>query len=333
MKKSTKMFFALLTFLGMSAFGQAPVVDFSWTPANPCPGQTIQVTGIITSGTVTSWGYSLTGATAGNTLVQNPVVTFTMSGVNTFTLVGLNGLTPSLPVAKSITMAAAPVLTVTSASPVVCSGNSVVITATGAATYSWMPGGQTTNTIAVTPTANATYSVIGTGTNACASTYTITQWTASLAVSSTTNMLCSGSSATLNAGYGVTYSWSPGGQSTKTIVVSPTVTTSYTVTDATCSLTANFTQSVTTCVGLNERNADVKSFGMYPNPAVNEVVLEFNNNFDKNVTIVDITGKNVMLVNSNESKLTLNISTLNQGVYFVKIQSNNKTEYAKLIKE
>ena len=333
MKKSTKFFFALFTVLGMSAFAQAPVVDFSWTPTSPCTGATVQVTGSVVSGTATSWGYSLTGASVGNTLTQNPVITFTMGGVQTVTLVALNGMTPSTPVVKTITVESGPSMTVSSASAVVCSGNSVVITATGATTYSWMPGSEVTNTIVSTPTANTTYSVIGTGTNGCTSTSTITQWISALAVTSTTNMLCAGSSATLNAGYGVTYSWSPGGQSTQTIVISPTVTTSYTVADASCSLTANFTQSVTTCVGLNENNLDASSFGLFPNPATNDVNLEFVQNGEKNISIYDMTGKQVINLVAAENKVKVNISNLSQGVYFVKIQSNNKTSVAKLVKE
>ena len=334
MKKSTKFLSIALMFLGLSTFAQAPVVDFSWTPASPCQGATVAITGSITSGTVTAWGYSLTGATAATVAAQSPVVTFTASGTQTIILVALNGITPSAPVTKTIDVKPYPTMTVTSSSPVVCTTGSAVITATGAATYSWMPGGAVTNTIAVTNvTANMTYSVVGTGTNGCAWTKTVTQWVANLAVTSTTNMLCSGSSATLNAGYGTSYSWAPGSQTTQAIVVSPTVTTSYTVTNAQCSLTASFTQSVTTCVGITEISADARSFGLYPNPATNAVTLEFNNNSVKNISLLDLTGRVVLNTSVSDEKTTLNISNLAKGIYYVRIQTNNKVEVAKIVKD
>jgi len=49
-------------------------------------------------------------------------------------------------------------------------GNSITITASGATTYSWLPGGQSTSSITVTPTASTVYTV--TGTDGCSSTAT-----------------------------------------------------------------------------------------------------------------------------------------------------------------
>lgn len=268
MKKSTKFLSAALMFLGLGVFAQAPVVDFSWTPANPCPGQTVQITGSVTSGTVTSWGYSLTGASVTNTLVQSPVVTFTMGGVQTVTLIGLNGLTPSTPVVKTISLVANPV-NVTSSSNTMCAGSSATLTATGGTSYAWAPVTSTVATAVISPTAagNVNYTV------------------------SATASVCPG------------YTW-----------------------------TTVFTQTVVNCTGLNEQS-NALSFGLYPNPAANEVSLDFNNNSSKNVVVYDMTGKAVLTVNSNEAVVKMNVSALSQGVYFVKIQSNNRTEVAKLIKE
>jgi len=321
-------------FLGLSTFAQAPVVDFSWTPTSPCQGATVSITGSITSGSVTAWGYTLTGASVSSMIVQSPVVTFTAAGTQTIVLAALNGTSFSTPVTKTIDVMPYPTMTVTSSSPVVCTTGSAVITATGAATYSWMPGGAITNTIAATNvTANVTYSVVGTGTNGCAWTKTVTQWVANLAITSSTNMLCSGSSATLNAGYGTTYSWSPGSQTTQVIVVSPTVNTTYTVANAGCSLTSTFTQSVTTCVGITELSADARSFGLYPNPATNAVTIEFNNNSVKNISLLDLTGRVVLSTSVSDEKTTLNIASLAKGIYYVRIQSNNKVEVAKIVKD
>ncbi len=49
---------------------------------------------------------------------------------------------------------------------VICKGEHVVLTGNGAASYSWSTG-QTTNSISVTPQSNTVYSVVGTSSNSC----------------------------------------------------------------------------------------------------------------------------------------------------------------------
>src|SRR5690606_31482814 len=84
----------------------------------------------------------------------------------------------------------------------------------------------------------------------------------------TTATICEGASATLTAGsgqYGIapyTYSWSPGGQTTQSITVSPTSTASYTatVTDA-CG------QIITNTYTLTVTPKNNPGFTISPNPA------------------------------------------------------------------
>lgn len=162
MKKSTKFLMTLLTSLGLGAFAQSPVVNFSWTPANPCPGATVAITGSITSGTVTAWGYSVTGATATTYTVQNPVVTFTAGGTQTITLVALNGLSPSQPVIKTITVTPNPIQ-VASTTTMLCVGNSATLTASGGTAYVWSaPLTSTVATAVISPTTTTNYTVSAT---------------------------------------------------------------------------------------------------------------------------------------------------------------------------
>lgn len=49
-------------------------------------------------------------------------------------------------------------------SPSICPGNSATLTCTGANSFTWSPGGQSTQSIVVTPTVNTTYTVTGTAT-------------------------------------------------------------------------------------------------------------------------------------------------------------------------
>jgi hypothetical protein len=80
-----------------------------------------------------------------------------------------------------------------------------------------------------------------------------------------TNPSCNGASITLDAGAGyLTYSWSPGGATTRTITVSPTSTSIYTVTvtNACASSSASHTQTVKPpVVGVAGANADICAGG------------------------------------------------------------------------
>ncbi|HEX2616441.1 MAG TPA: hypothetical protein VHL57_02810, partial [Flavobacteriales bacterium] len=58
----------------------------------------------------------------------------------------------------------------------------------------------------------------------------VISYTPTASVSATATTICSGTSTTLTATGGGTYLWSPGGQTTASIVVSPSSTTTYTVT-------------------------------------------------------------------------------------------------------
>lgn len=68
---------------------------------------------------------------------------------------------------------------------------------------------------------------------------------------------------------------------------------------------------------------------MYPNPAQNQVVLEFGNlvNEDVIISVIDISGKMVTKIAIKEAygPKTINLTDVQKGLYFVSIQSKNGT--------
>ncbi|HBK70932.1 MAG TPA: hypothetical protein DDZ39_04620, partial [Flavobacteriaceae bacterium] len=112
----------------------------------------------------------------------------------------------------------------------ICSGEETVLTAQGSGNFLWSTG-ETTESITVSPTENTTYSVIVSG--SCGedvSDEIIVNISSSLAVNAGEDVsLCSGESVTLTAEGTGEFLWSTG-ETTASIVVSPTETTIYTVT-------------------------------------------------------------------------------------------------------
>lgn len=117
----------------------------------------------------------------------------------------------------------------------VCPNKTTTLTApAGLFTYSWTPGGQTTQSITVTPTTTTQYSVELTSYTNCKTglTYTVSLYPqATASINSST--VCNGTSATLtstlNNGAG-SYSWSPSGGAGANANVTPASTTVYTLT-------------------------------------------------------------------------------------------------------
>lgn len=206
-----------------------PVANFSINPNPICAGQTSTITDMST-GSPGAWSYTTGGSPATSTL-QSPVVTYTAAGVYSITLIASNGGGSSAPVVKTITVIAVPVVTVTASPSTVCIGSSATLTASGATTYSWNTSA-TTASIVVSPTVNTTYTVTGYN-GTCSNTRTISVSvsgfpTVNIAPASAT--ICSGNTATFTGSGATNYTWMPGGITTATISVSPTITTTYTLT-------------------------------------------------------------------------------------------------------
>jgi hypothetical protein len=127
----------------------------------------------------------------------------------------------------TVTVNALPTIVATSTA--VCAGNTAVLTASGASTYSWSTGA-TTSTISVTSTTNSSYTVTGTVTSGCKNTAVGSVTVTALpTVVATSIALCAGSTAVLTASGASTYSWSTGA-TTSTISITSTTNSSYTVT-------------------------------------------------------------------------------------------------------
>lgn len=122
-----------------------------------------------------------------------------------------------------------PTVNVSSSSTSICIGNSVTISASGANSYTWTNGPQTSSIIA-TPTINTTYTVSGT-TNNCndQAVITVTVNTLPLVAISGNTSVCMGGNITLSGNGANTYTWSNSSVSNN-ILISPITNTIYSIT-------------------------------------------------------------------------------------------------------
>lgn len=194
-----------------------------------CAGQVATFT--VSGATTYTWN---PGSATGITYTTNPASSGTVS------VLGANG-TCTAQVTTSITVPPNP--TVAVSNQTICSGQSAILTATGATTYSWNTG-PTTNTISVSPSSLTVYTVTGT-TNSCINTRTVSVTVSSQPTVAVANAsICSGNATVLTATGATNYTWAPGGQLTNTVSVNPSATTVYTITGATGTCTTSTTATV-----------------------------------------------------------------------------------------
>ena len=112
----------------------------------------------------------------------------------------------------------------------ICEGTTANLVATGGNSYTWS-NGQNTASIAVMPTMTTTYTVTVTDANGCinADDVTVSVNPLPTANAGADQTICEGTTASLVATGGNSYTWSSG-QNTASIAVTPTMTTTYTVT-------------------------------------------------------------------------------------------------------
>ena len=139
-----------------------------------------------------------------------------------------------------------PVLAVSPASTVVCSGQSVVLTASGATTYSWTNGPVAAQNT-VTPSATTHYTLTGANTTCTSSlVYTLNVTpNPTLNIAQSSASICAGQSATLTASGATSYSWN-GTANPPEFVVTPNSTTTYSLigSNGNCSATQTIVQAV-----------------------------------------------------------------------------------------
>lgn len=122
------------------------------------------------------------------------------------------------------------------------------------------------------------------------------------------------------------------------IYVKPVATTSYVVNYTVCGTPRADTIQVTVIddSSVTENELRKMQFKAFPNPAKDELVIEFEIDFTKprEIKMIDVLGKEVKKVFIQNKKQKINIEALSNGVYYLQLQSSNGLKITKkLVKE
>ena len=303
----------------------APIINIIASSASVCPNASVSLTA--TGGISYNWGPGSTNST----IAINPTVSATYSVIGTTTF----GCQKSASV--TISVFPKPTLSLSVNNPSICAGNSVLLTSSGAQTFSWSTA-STSNSILVTPTVTTSYSVTGTNTFGCkdlASTSITVFALPSVSTSVNRSSICVKESETITANGATSYSWSTGASGAQ-VVISPTVNAvySYTVIGTNtnnCNASAVQTVSVGLCTDLETisgRSINVKA---YPNPNNGSFYIELN--AACYLSVKNQLGQELLSKNMHEGINEIDLQNFPSGIYLVSIQQPNLNKTLKIVKQ
>lgn len=279
------------------------------------------------------------------------------SGSYNATKTNQNGCTDSSAVATVITVNNIPTVNITPSPTVnVCDGDSVELMVSaggGGGTYQWSMDG--TDIVGATnsfyfASAAGSYNVLKTNMNGCsdssatATVVNINPLPPVVLTPGPTVNFCPGDTVEITiaqGGGGGTYQWFMDGAT-----ISGATTNTYFATVAGaynlektnmngCSDTAAVATTLIDTCSNSLYELSGLSFDVYPNPASDFVTIDFNSFTNADITglqLVGLDGKIVRLFNINEAnanEISINISDVNTGVYFIRMT----TSYGQIVKE
>jgi hypothetical protein len=196
-----------------------PTISIAGSGTAVCQGGTVNLT--------VSGGINYTWTPSG---LSGTNVTHSPTAPTLYQVVGDNTIGCTSSTAYVVVTQNPPAMNVSASGMTICSGSTATISASGAGSYTWSTGSNTNSTLYSGNTSTVITVMGGHSTNSCLATSQVSVDVVSvvLAVSPST-AICKGASATLTIQPASNILWSPEGGQFQSATISPSVTTTYTV--------------------------------------------------------------------------------------------------------
>ena len=210
-----------------------PHISSSTNPASICRGNSsnLQASGANTY----QWspGANLS-SNSGNNVTASPTTT------TTYTIIGTDANGCKDTTQTILTVKSLPTIQSTPSGTSICHGDSIGITVSGGASYTWSPSASLSNnntsSVIAFPNVTTTYTVVGTGSNGCqnsATSIVAVNTIPNVQISPSNPGICIGANQSLHASGASTYQWTPttnlSAGTGPTVIANPSVTTRYIV--------------------------------------------------------------------------------------------------------
>lgn len=88
-----------------------------------------------------------------------------------------------------------------------------------------------------------------------------------------------------------------------------------------------------TVMGINDLSSNVSTVKIYPNPATDKITIELSEAIKEcNLAIIDVEGQQLIIYVVTGQQMQVDISSLPQGLYFIRLTSNKTVITGKFIK-
>ena len=204
----------------------------AFSSQNVCEGSEMFFMDLSSGGTINSWTWTFNDLPSGTNTssVQHPSHIFSSSGTYSVILHVTNTNGCQNQVQQNVTVYSNPIIFVSDEG--ICENSqATLIGPAGYTSYKWN-NNQSTQSIVVKPLVNQSYTLTVTDAKGCKGSYTANVYvdpapTPDAGISQT---ICEGTDATLSGTGGNSYTWNPGNLTGQNVIVSPSVTTIYSLT-------------------------------------------------------------------------------------------------------
>lgn len=318
---------------GTSSLGcTSTLVAISFVNVNTNPTVTIS-SGSICSGQ--SFTFSPSGASSYSYVSGAAIVS--PSVTTSYTVIGTSpeGCLSDSSAIVTVIVHATPTISINTTS--VCAGQNLTLSPSGAITYTYSSGSPIVN-----PTINTTYTISGTSLEGCVSnpdlviTVNVVQLPTVLFVASN-SLACVDGNAIVLTGLPIGGVYAGIGVSGNSFSASAngTYTPSYTYTDAItgCVNSATLEIAATECTGINKLDTKTVSINLYPNPNNGLFTIETNTIDEKAISVFDMSGRIIFSEISKDTTISMNLSEIAKGLYYVSVKTNSGSSVIKVVKD
>jgi hypothetical protein len=86
-------------------------------------------------------------------------------------------------------------------------------------------------------------------------------------------------------------------------------------------------------IAFGVKEYEVEKLAIYPNPTTGMIMIETKSTIEKNIALIDMLGNQIMLINTYNMNVELNMSRLPNGVYFIKIAQGKNISVNRVVKQ
>ena len=298
-----------------------------------CQGSSTTISASSNSSNITySWNQGLGNSSS---YVVNPSIT------TTYTVTIIDGNLCTNSATTIITILPEPIVSISPTNPIICDGDQILLTASGAQTYSWN-NGETTASILVNPNSNTTYSVTGNNGNCLSQPQTINvtvEQDANAIANVDINNPLNGETINFNSNgsIGSIYNWNFGDGNTSNNTTpshSYLNTGIYNVLLEVINGNCTSLDSLEINVGLNGISSiNFEDINIFPNPSNGNFIIELKGlrNSKGDLEILNNLGQAIYKLNTIQEINVIDLNTFSKGIYFIKISMEDYSFHKKII--